>query len=137
MARKNGRARSIQNQSGNNHRERAWGCNFCRCFFASESPMRALFAHRAERLRLCRDRYSLVPQSSHSALHLFVEEVSPAFRHRLKLFCFICRGNKRLRCLSVFQVEGTVIFATRASHCFVASLQTAIPFFLDIDIACS
>src|SRR5258707_11479513 len=37
----------------------------------------------ASRLRLCRG-YSLIRQSSHSALHLFVEEVSPVIHHRLR-----------------------------------------------------
>ena len=36
------------------------------------------------RLRLCRRGYSLVLQSSYSALHLWLEEVSPVFHHRLK-----------------------------------------------------
>jgi hypothetical protein len=37
----------------------------------------------AARLRLRRRGYSLIPQSSYSALH-WLEEVSPAFHHRLK-----------------------------------------------------
>ena len=45
------------------------------------------------RLRLCRRGYSLVLQSAHSALHLFVEEVTPVIHHRLKLWS----GNQRVR----------------------------------------
>src|SRR6185437_9135533 len=63
----------------------------------------------ASRLRLCRDRSSLVPQSSRSALHLSVGGSISRIRHRLEFFCFICRGNRRLQCLSIYQVEGTVI----------------------------
>jgi hypothetical protein len=51
------------------------------------------------RLRLCRRGCSLVLQSSHSALHVFVEEVSPVIHHRLKIWS----GNRRLRFAGGFE----------------------------------
>ena len=66
------------------------------------------------RLRLCRRGYSLVLQSSHSALHLFVEEVSPVIHHRLKV---IGQGINRPRVADLNRSlsrlpEVTVTFAT-------------------------
>jgi hypothetical protein len=90
---KNGRARSIQISRGTIIRSVHRGA-LSAAALLRRAPMHAVFAHWAERLRLCRDRYSLIPQNSHSALHLFVEEVSPAFRHRLEFLLIYLPGEQ-------------------------------------------